>query len=654
MNTFSKIMAIGALWTIPPTAWASTTNNISNNFTISKDSLSVHAKGAYLDVTEIISIDPHLDSNVQINIPLSSEIAIAGVAIDLGQGYRALGSTKADSTAPLTKSELPYYGILENTSISYWDYNTSKIALSNSLIFKGSLGHINGPFKLKFHWLQKTNNANGYLISSVMGVNQPFRLSLEVPDSIHWSLGTSKVMGSSSLLLDHADSLNSTDLNHVWWTELTGSLAGQYLSWRAQIPDSIQKKFYKRAELVVLWRWNSPTNFFDGQGNLSNWGQNALSQATWLNNFFVSQRKAGYQMGMVHSIFQEKPHAFPISRDTTSKEPAISWLKHWTSQELRSQFYRSQSSIANPNWKPVKVTTKSEELDSLYSHLKLTMAQFSDSSGVIREVIMISPDGQESYNPSLDLDSLKRLLKGASLVTTAGNWDGVKISDAQQTDSNLYYNLYEDIYIPKLDPNIFRVNVLGDIQHTLSKDSSFIARSTQWNQKMLVKAYYPNGHLADSLIWSPSWVKLDSDSNLVRIWATCGQQLGGKALDSVSQHLKIIPTNTPLALDTNLLGNNPLWLGADAPYKTGATSTIFERQGSSPLFQWQGNQLSLWLPIGTWDLTLVNAKGKIIWQQKVNGLQIINLPHQFDNQRLLLRIQAQDGQQWSLNLGAQS
>lgn len=603
-----------------------------------KHNIKVSAKGPYLDFYEEFEITPPQgDSVLNGQIFIEADVTPLAIAVDFGSGYVPLSVLNGDTSSIFSASDLS--GVVTTKG---WDGERIN-ELTLQLKTKKTI-------KLKFHGLQSplAYITDGFLIRSILGADTPFRYEINTPDSSNWRIESGLVPMNKIIDRESPDTLYNLAPNRIWWTQLSGDLNGNYLWWQGILPDSVKNRFRKKSDLCILWRWNQPSAFFDAYGNLTQSGSDAIIQARYLENFSISRLIEGYGVGLVHSVFDETPKVYSIKK--SKNDSLVDWLHSISSQFLRTKYSPNSTNYSRPAWAPVLAKKQQGELDSLYRHLQLAVAQFKDTAGILRHIMIISPDGDAAYNTSFSLDSVKSILQAATLQSY-GKWQGLDLSNVQISNSKLDYTTDGTFIYPLLMPHSFSQWLTGDRKYEINPEMTLNVRSnSNWNSNAKVIAYNNRGMVVDSLEWTPQWQKIENDSNLVRIWARSTARYGGKALDSVEQKLKIIAGNQVYGFNSKPDVNAGTLTDGIINISTKNTSVNLDL-GDTPLWNKDGTTLQLWLPPGQWIVEMHRLDGSKIGIWNIEGNQVWQLPNHLAQQPGIMRLTNRAGSEWIQKFG---
>lgn len=599
----------------------------------SKHTIQAKAMGPYLDIIDEFQVNTNpTDTVLAGTIVLKANQTPLGVAIDVGNGYQSMQALTLNQNSSISLAETKGHMLYSDT----W-YNQSLHKLDfNSIQAKQNV-------KFRIHYLQSPDMGQSFIINPLNGPEYAYSLNLDVSQG-NWKRSTGVVSGRLSLDLETADTLINTGRNRIWLTQLSGDLSGNYLYWNSTIPDSVKEQFRQNHEVSILWRWNSPKNFFNLAGDLNTTGQLALNQAQSLKNYVEYLYQQGQSVGLIHSVFQEKPHTFPMHNNPNLVQDSIlNWLQWISEQQLRSKYYTSEQTNSNPSWKPLNIQKNVSEVDSLFAHMKIAVGQFSNKKGIMRKILLISPDGETDTHSSFDIDSLDHILNQADLQTL-GSWNGTPMGSLTHNTINPIKLLSEAV--PTIYPNRYNIQINGDANYTIDTNAQFFARSKgTWNPTVKILGQFDSFKRTDTILWNPTIEQLNLDSNLVRIWANVGQKLGGKVLDSVESKLSMLQVG-PLYGLLNTYDPNLLSSGSVEIKTTATLNTLF----NTPNWKMNGNNLMLQLPASEWTIEAYDAQGRSINHWNLKGEQLWQFSLSSNPLVVFLRLRDKNLNTWTLNL----
>lgn len=406
----------------------------------------------------------------------------------------------------------------------------------------------------------------------------------------------------------------------------SGAWKGEFALFTGKIPDSILQKTALRSETVVLWRWIEPRTFFDvcydpvsgtNTGRCPNaHGQLAIQQAGVLGDIARRSVENAGKIGLVvDEGMEDTSLVFPLTDSTTTNYRNLrKWLSSVTPEYLK---WRIPPATNLSGSGQVNLDISRNRTRFRTDVLKVG-AMYSAASGVLRHFLIVTvgptpvtgdflsmPD-LSALPPDVTVASSRLVSPGSGLISRNGGlmvgmlappvapWPGVDIDGAVLSrpwgDNVVQWN---DIPLTRtrellagrltlrsgdIDLSrdiVVRSNGRGGFNTSLNAHGPILGEAITWS------LYDKNGDSLTSWSETPTWLRVDGDSVMPRLWGRSDAPLSpifeDKELSTVFGYVDRFYSLLATPSDTVGLVRQKAYRDSGVPFLTWAD--IFPRQG---------------------------------------------------------------------------
>ncbi len=547
-------------------------------------SLSLQSRGSYLDVTEDAILSPSIASDGQtqppyymqgtVHLPKGSSIISFYVSSDT-TGYSAkvlpefplgfeVDTTMGENIASLKfknqtwglSADQDWYelslnsiqpGKIYNVRIRYLTPNAGgSSALYTMNILNHSLEGNPRYFELKY--LGSVENAAHSLeiggLTYPLGENQ----SIQVPYNSTFQIRTVESTISK---------FHTTQFSEGPWM-------GKYLILNTTIPDSVLSSMSQPIETVFLWRWNRPSSFVNryryyDYSSLSNYGQQAVSQASAIREMVKYLVTLGNQTGMVHSIQYKKPEVFPLCK---AKSSAFARLDGYLSQFTEDYFLNSGyfEYDTEPD-DPIPTGPVDSSKAEFKSCLNEVHGLYSDGNGVLKHLVIISAGPVQISRDLISIEEIDSLVNDLSVDCQNAVWRDISFNLVSSVSLQKTLVPIGGFSFPEFRPSSIMLQVSSESKtysfplSTVQNRFSIMAKSQgSWNSTLTWKGYSKSGEVMGEATSKAAVLNVPQDTGLVKLWASCADRLADKVETDVGLTYGVISEQSSLRIFSTFKG----------------------------------------------------------------------------------------------------
>jgi len=324
----------------------------------------------------------------------------------------------------------------------------------------------------------------------------------------------------------------------------TGAWKGGYVVYRGKLPDTLLSKSNLRQEIMVLWKWNSPSSFVTDNGwgkYVSNYGYQALQQAGTLASATTQLARASdlVRVGLVADEGDSrKVRKFGLSRWGSDTFALMQeYLGSLNQDTLLNRYDGSTGTVGSGSSSADrKAGAKRFALD-----LKLAFSLYSADSGVVRHIVFVSAGpASDLPDPTVALPPWPTGLTASSYADWnygdySAHWPGVDLPTLVN-EHQLTPERRLDGWLPFPIPRTrvtwelgftagsrnFAVDAVTGLENGAGNSTSMEFNGhakTAWSQNLSWKLYDENGNLVGSTTAdATNWIELPHDSSVARLW----------------------------------------------------------------------------------------------------------------------------------------
>lgn len=405
----------------------------------------------------------------------------------------------------------------------------------------------------------------------------------------------------------------------------SGAWRGEFALFTGAVPDSILRKTALRTETVVLWRWISPSQFFNACYNsatgdnsawcLNEYGQLAIDQASRIGEIADRSVRNSGRIGLVADEgMDDTLIAYPVSDSTTT---SYRNMRLWLSSINKTYL----------DWRIPKPTTTSSGIatnleisrnrDRFRTDIRKVGTLYSADSGVLRQLLVVTVGPVPVAGELLEAPDLSPLPRGvfvssSQLVSSgaakSGNyvvpatppvshwpgvdlggvvlarpgdydevtWNGIPVVRTRETLAGRLSMRSGDAYVSR--DIVVRSNGRGGLNTSLNAHGLTLGNDILWS------LYDEKGDTVGRWTETPKWLRVDGDSVLPRLWGRSDAPLSpvfenadyGPLFGFVDRFYSLLATPS----DTMGLKRQEAYRDSGIPFLSWAD--IFWRQGYKP------------------------------------------------------------------------
>lgn len=405
----------------------------------------------------------------------------------------------------------------------------------------------------------------------------------------------------------------------------SGAWKGEFALFTGAVPDSILRKTALRSETVVLWRWISPSRFFDAcynsaTGDNSAWcpneyGQLAIEQAGKIGEIADRSVQNAGKIGLVADEgMDDTSVVYPLSDSTTTSYRNMRlWLSSISNEYLawripkpeaassgiannleisknRDRFrtdiqrigslYSSDSGVIHHllvvTVGPVPVAGEllaAPDLSALPEDVSISSSQLASQTSTLSNGVLTADAPPLSHWPGVDLQGAVQTRTGGADVVA---WNGIPLARTRETLAGRLSLVSGTVNVSR--DIVVRSNGRGGLNTSLNAHGLTLGEIVTWS------LYDEKGDTVAKWNETPSWLRVDGDSVLPRLWGRADAPLSpvfegidhGPLFGFVSRFYSLLATPS----DTMGLVRQEAYRDSGIPFLS--WNDIFWRQGYKP------------------------------------------------------------------------
>lgn len=552
---------------------------------LSSVSLKVEPRGSYLDITENALISPSIPSDDgflrppyyvkgTIGLPEGSSIVSFSVTCDTNV-YSAkvlpefpldyeVDTTLGDDVASLKwqnqhyQSDEDRYQLQLNSveagreyqiQIRYLVPNRGSASPAFSLgILNHSYAGTPNFFELKYSASSEINPYKlkigdmSYPLSADMAIQIPYQQNFEISSV------------DSSYTRMHV-----TDIENGPWQ-------GKYLILNTSVPDSVLVSMSKSIETVFLWRWNRPSSFvtrsryYGSEASfLSNYGYQAVSQASSIREMINYLTRIGNKTGMVHSIQYKEPEVFPLCGN---KGSAFAKLDGYLSQFTEDYFLNSGyfEYDTRPD-DPIPTGPVDSSKAEFKRSLKLVHGLYSNGNGILKHLIVVCAGPVQISRDMITIEEIDTLVGDLSVDCENAVWRDVSFNLVKTISLNSDLVRLGNFKFPEFRPSSMLLQVESETKtysFPIAPDQasfSIVAKSEgAWSPELTWKGFNSSGEPVGTVNADASLFEAQEDTGLVKIWASSADRLSETEETEIGLKYGVISESSSLRIFSSFKG----------------------------------------------------------------------------------------------------
>ncbi|MEN9307034.1 MAG: hypothetical protein RL173_966 [Fibrobacterota bacterium] len=329
----------------------------------------------------------------------------------------------------------------------------------------------------------------------------------------------------------------------------SGSWKGSYVVYRGKLPDTLLSKSHLRQELVVMWKWNSPSSFVTDYGwgkQLTGFGYEALQEASLIASSTATLARASnlVRIGLVADEGDNrKVRRFGLSgwgSDTFALMQE--YLGSFTQDTILNRYDGTTGSVGSTNG----AADRKAGAKRFASDLQIAFSLYSKDSGVVRHIVFVSAGPAEDFpDPTIALPAWPQGLTASAFHygswdygfygDTQAHWPGVDLpalveQHALPAEKQLSGWLPFVVPLTRVTWELgftagsrhFALDAVTGLQNGAGSTTMLEFNGhakTAWSQNLSWKLYDENGNLVTSTTANAAnWIELPHDSSIARLW----------------------------------------------------------------------------------------------------------------------------------------
>lgn len=248
---------------------------------------------------------------------------------------------------------------------------------------------------------------------------------------------------------------------------------GDYVLLDLPIPDSLLKKTGIRREVVVMWRWNFPEYYVDADGDLTDYGKQALDQGDKILAAMEtsSQNDPNLWWGLAQQTMPGMRFIFPCgSWSSTNYKNMTTHLKN----------VRNNVRKLVPGWPAKPQVSNATEIRKIKENgradfdslMRTSVTLFSAADNVVKHIILVTS------GPSFKVE-----LPGYTDLQEYSLQNGISISGLMSSKDSVTYGDWPGVNVPKVAQAYLSPRTMNSWNGLPTPDMTSYYASLNWGGK---------------------------------------------------------------------------------------------------------------------------------------------------------------------------
>lgn len=406
----------------------------------------------------------------------------------------------------------------------------------------------------------------------------------------------------------------------------SGAWKGEFALFTGAVPDSILRKTALKSETVILWRWISPSQFFNACYNsatgdnsawcLNEYGELAIDQASRIGEIADRAVQNAGRIGLVADEgMDDTLISYPVSDSTTTNYRNMRlWLSSINKTYLDWRIPKPTTTASSGIATNLEISRNRERFRT---DIRKVGTLYSADSGVLRQLLVVTVGPVPVAGELLEAPDLSPLPRGVFVsssqlvsqgtVTSGGqfvpatpsvshwpgvdlggavqarpggydqvSWNGVPVVRTRETLAGRLSLRSGDAYVSR--DIVVRSNGRGGLNTSLNAHGLTLGSDILWS------LYDEKGDTVAHWTETPTWLRVDGDSVLPRLWGRSDAPLSpvfentdfGPLFGFVDRFYSLLATPS----DTMGIKRQEAYRDSGIPFLSWAD--IFWRQGYKP------------------------------------------------------------------------